>query len=342
MKRYSSVYKVSAMMSDQIGALYLGHCADGYTTQHTVSQLKALVSAGRDCAGCDPDFGVLIEGTADVYGSFSYNMGNSAPYSRWGHYLPTRVNSSFIFPQFYRYTFPQHVQRTSSFLERNTTFWLGLRGVLFFAIEAARDVVYNGLYRDTKGMLSAKSVPAALERSEVRTILGPQSRSVALMVNHWSDRLLQSATFEVDLFAISAGHHTVTMQSCALFDFEGTEHQSCSVGSQGAITTITIEGPVCLHEAVIILSMEPSIRVIEWTAPANVYAGSKFQLNVKPACPGCDVHFGNEIVKIAGAGTSAMVAVPQIVGPYVVWVNASTKRGRLSSRRSAVVVKPQD
>ena len=49
------------MMSDQIGALYIGHCADGYTTKHTVDQLQALVAAGRDCDGCSREFGVLIE-----------------------------------------------------------------------------------------------------------------------------------------------------------------------------------------------------------------------------------------------------------------------------------------
>ena len=174
------------MMSDQIGALYIGHCADGYTTKHTVDQLQALVAAGRDCDGCSREFGVLIEvqnthllrhfmlkmivlprqardrhrestqkevrifayqGTADVYGAHAYNMGNSAPYSRWGHFLPGKVGSESveIFPELYRYTFPEHVQRTSSFLQRNTSFWLGLRGeYLFPAIEASRDVVYSG------------------------------------------------------------------------------------------------------------------------------------------------------------------------------------------------------
>ena len=76
-----------------------------------------------------------------------FSPGNSAPYSRWGHFLPGKVGSESveIFPELYRYTFPEHVQRTSSFLQRNTSFWLGLRGEYFFpAIEAARDVVYSG------------------------------------------------------------------------------------------------------------------------------------------------------------------------------------------------------
>jgi hypothetical protein len=94
MARYSSLYKASAMMSDQIGALYLGHCADGYTTKHTVDQLAALVAAGRECDGCNKEFGVLIEGTTDVYGAHSFNMGNSAPYARWGHYLPGKIDQS--------------------------------------------------------------------------------------------------------------------------------------------------------------------------------------------------------------------------------------------------------
>ena len=81
---------------------HLGHCADGYTTKHTVDQLAALVSAGRDCDGCNKEFGVLIEGTTDVYGAHSFNMGNSAPYARWGHYLPGKIDQSpnvDIFPE---------------------------------------------------------------------------------------------------------------------------------------------------------------------------------------------------------------------------------------------------
>ena len=92
-------------MGDQVGALYLGHhcalCEDGHTTRHTVDQLRALVAAGRDCEVCNKEFGVLIEGTAAVYGAHSYSMGNSAPYARWGHYLPGRVSSRsvILFPR---------------------------------------------------------------------------------------------------------------------------------------------------------------------------------------------------------------------------------------------------
>ena len=65
-------------MGDQVGALYLGHhCAlgeDGHATRHTVDQLRALVAAGRDCEVRNKEFGVLIEGTADVYGAHSYSI----------------------------------------------------------------------------------------------------------------------------------------------------------------------------------------------------------------------------------------------------------------------------
>eukprot|EP00664_Eupelagonemidae_sp_cell27_P004026 gene4026-4265_t len=164
MARYARDLRAGGMMSDQIGALYLGHCRDGLTTQRTVIHLKALLEAGREH---DAEWGVHIEGTADVYGAYAWNMGNSAPYARWGHYrpgpcqpnrdshVPGCLPREIIFPEMYRFTFPEHILRSSSFIPPDQSFLLALQPAgLWPAMEAAREVVLTGTFRGTVGIVA--------------------------------------------------------------------------------------------------------------------------------------------------------------------------------------------
>ena len=103
--------------------------------------------------------------------------------------------------------------------------------------------------------------------------------------------------------------------------------------------TVT-ESALCLREAVIVLSAEPSVRAIAWAAPTHdVSAGSSFVLPIAPPCVSCMVHFGDQVLPVDVRGASATVRVPRSpTGPYLLWVNATLQPGLLSSRRGAVNV----
>ncbi len=204
--------------------------------------------------------------------------------------------------RYYRYTFPEHVQRTSSFLKRNTTFWLGLRGEHFAAIEAARDVVLRGHYRDVQGVLSARSTPGGLAKSAIRTFAGLEAGSYALTIDSPAACTVRSATLQINLAAVST-HVLVDrdVKSCVLFDRNGTEHVTCTVSYQaGAIVDVTVTASaLCLQEVVVVLSAEPSVRAIAWAAPTrDISAGSRFVLPIAPPCVSCMVHFGDQVFPV--------------------------------------------
>ena len=131
------------------------------------------------------------------------------------------------------------------------------------------------------------------------------------------------------------------VKSCVLFDLNGTEHAACTVSHQvGPTVDVTVTGSLCLQEAVVVLSAEPSVRAISWVAPTHdVPAGGSFVLPIAPPCVRCMVHFGDQVLPTDVGGATATVVVPRSpTGPYLLWVNATLQPGLLSSRRGAVNV----